>query len=443
MLIKTGLLWAQFALYSILSANLAPLWSYTGIDFASPEIAAVLTAGLLLAVVALSLPAAIRVPSDAVQWITASLLVVPTLAVACVNPAFTAETRTTASIAVLLGFATLRAMLSRPARPLPIRPDIISKSAVSSVILVVGLLLVALAVLGFGFSGFDLSFETVYERRLELRGVTGPFPGAEYLYSWLRFPGIPILLALGIAWKKWSLLLTGLLAAAVTFSIGGEKIVVFTSALVVLMFAAFRLGARGSNKPWFGMVLTATLAIPMLVKALDQSSNLDYLVTRRLGLGPGISMNDYVAYASENGYTYFAQNLAKFFAPEDGQLPLGYVIGDLLSPGSGQNANGGIWADGYVSLGFAGVVLVSVVLALIVRLADSLALSRDTAVTSTILAATFFAIVNISLFTALLTGGIVAAIGAVWVLPDPRNKKATGEFDPVGVQDEAAVRATD
>ena len=170
----------------------------------------------------------------------------------------------------------------------------------------------------------------------------------------------------------------------------------------------------------FGMSLTALIVVPVAITWLFPQANLDYLVTRRLGLVPGSLTHIYVQYASEQGFTKFAQSWLRWFFEPSERASLGTRVGDWASSGSGLNANANIWAEGYASAGLVGVVVNSILLALILILFDKMAASRDLTVATGVFVAVSFAYVNGYIHTSLLTGGVLLALLLVWLMPDPR-----------------------
>ena len=68
---------------------------------------------------------------------------------------------------------------------------------------------------------------------------------------------------------------------------------------------------------------------------LPEFSPVDYLVTRRFGLTPGLLTHYYVQYAGEYGHTWYSQSWLKLVQFGRRAVSVGYRVGDWLDPGTG------------------------------------------------------------------------------------------------------------
>lgn len=430
MLTRAALLAIQWITYMVVAARLQELWGYSGIAFEMPSLTA---AGLGLAALlplAFLLPSRIDRPSSGALWLLASFVVVPTIAVAVSHPGFFVEVKIAAVTTAIFGFLVVWALTSHRPRPFPKQAPLLSPNAYTGLVGAFALLAVATVFVGYGLDGFDLSFNDVYDRRLAARGAEAPYPGANYIFTWLKSPLAPLLLLIGIYWRHPYAIGIAFLGVLTLFSLTGEK-VAFVVPLVALAAAwAARRRQQGGRAPLFGMSLTALIVLPVVIAWLYPPANLDYLVTRRLGLVPGTLTHTYVEYASEQGFTRFSQSWLRWFFEPGERASLGTRVGDWASSGSGLNANANIWAEGYASAGLAGVIVNSVLLALILILFDKMAASRDFTIATGLFVAVSFVYVNGYIHTSLLTGGVLLALLLVWLMPDPRwrgGKRARAE----------------
>jgi hypothetical protein len=415
MIFRFALLAIQWCSYLLLSRNLEEDWAYTGIGYSPPGLLTVVLAVTLLLVVASVMPTFVSRPSGIALWLLCSFVVTPTLAVSAANPQFSQTVRITAAVIVVGGFLVL-ALLVR-GRVIPLRVTnrgYTSRSTFSFLVASLAITAIATIVLGYGIATFDLSFTNVYERRLVVRELSPPFPGAQYSTGWLKSVLVPLLVILGVQWSRRSLLLLASVGVLVIFAFNGEKAAFVFPVVAVVVLAALRWGRTGSRLPLFGSLITGILIVlPVIVGWVFPASRVDYLVTRRFGLTPGVLNQYYVEYASEFGYSNFDQIWAR--APS-----IGSRVGDWLDPAGGLNANANLWADGYASGGFVGVAILIVLFALVLRFLDKLAASREVVAASAILGTACLTFVNGYFFTTLLTGGIVLVAVLVWLMPDPR-----------------------
>jgi hypothetical protein len=211
------------------------------------------------------------------------------------------------------------------------------------------------------------------------------------------------------------------------FSFTGEKIVIATPAIAVLLLVSLRRSGGGSRRPWFAVLLLGFLAAPMMITRLWPQLPLDVLVTRRLGWVPGWLTGKYVEYAGAEGFTWFSQSWLKWFDPGEESLSMGYRVGYWIWANRETNANANLWADGYASAGFLGVALTAALLAVSLRILDRIAESRDPVIAGALLGTVCMTFVNGYFHTALLTGGVIFGGLLMWALPvEESATKATG-----------------
>lgn len=418
------LLVVQLVSYAVLSRNLEESWSYTGVGFQVPGPWSVVLALLSCALVAAALPSAVQRPSDSALWLLASFVVTPTLAVSAVNPLFTWSTRATASASVVVGFLVV-AWLCRPnGRAFEVKgPGYLSRTLFAALVVAMAVAAIATIALGYGLSAWDLSLGDEYVRRLAAQQTVSPFPGANYLQGWLLSPLIPFLTVMGLQWKMKPLLFVVLTSVILIWGFDGQKVAFVYPAIAVMIWMSMRRSQSGI--PWLGALLTfGLIVLPTTIGWVLPTSQIDYLITRRFGLTPGILTHYYVQYVEGSGFTLFSQSWARIIGPGEDSTSMGIRVGEWLEPGSGLNANAHLWADGYASAGVLGVVVTGLLLVVVLRLFDRVAVSRDALVAGATLGTVALVYVNGYFHTSLLTGGVIVALALVWAMPDPRYSAA-------------------
>jgi hypothetical protein len=98
--------------------------------------------------------------------------------------------------------------------------------------------------------------------------------------------------------------------------------------------------------------------------------------------------------------------------PFDEQVIL--LIGEDFYPSSNMTANAGMWAqDGIAGFGVVGILLVSALFAIVMRVLDRCANGHDPRMVGAMLSIICLSISNTSMFTTLLTGGLGVAMVAL------------------------------
>ena len=443
-ILRLGLLCLQWVLYAFLSNNLEELYGYTRIGYSSPSFYSLAASLAALAVLASLLRSETRRPSDAGLWLLASFVVVPTLVVASVNPFFSSEIRRTASIVVLLGFIVPAAIVKELRPPTAVAASgLLSPRLFHGVVLALSGVAMATFLVGYGVSSLSLSFGDEYVRRLAARGLPSPYPGANYLTSWFLTVTIPLLFVLALQGRILGFAILGFVGSLLIFSFDGQKSAFVPPTIAVML--VFSLRRREQSFPWFGSLLTfGPLAGSMLAGRVWPALQLDVLVARRIGLVPGLLTHSYVEFAQSHGYTMYAQSWLKPFSAGAQQESLGIRVGQHLDPHGALNANAHLWADGFGSAGLAGVVIAGGMLAIVLRLMDRLAASRDPVVAGAVLGTACLVFVNGSFHSSLLTGGVIFALLLIWAMPIDLSARR-GHLDaprPIGSQSSAGRPAS-
>jgi hypothetical protein len=107
-----------------------------------------------------------------------------------------------------------------------------------------------------------------------------------------------------------------------------------------------------------------------------------------------------------------------------------HIIGKAYFPESVPGlyawANTGIVADAYMNFGFLGIFLWSVLLAILLKIADAVTESRNIKIVWPILLMTFYVMVDGAPLTTLLTHGLILALLLCYFTPMLQNKYKQG-----------------
>lgn len=206
-----------------------------------------------------------------------------------------------------------------------------------------------------------LKLENVYEVRQE---NTLSFP-LQYFIPWLAGVILPILFILGIEKKKLGLTVGTLALQFYIFLTFGNKSHLFA---LVLVFGVYML--KKKNLLLKGLYI----GMPFLVIVSDILYLINYkfliilsLFTRRVLMVPAILKFEYYEFFSQHKKVYFADGIiGKLFGIES---PYPQNVSKVIAEYIGipeSSCNTGYWGDAYANMGIIGVVLFSVILALII-----------------------------------------------------------------------------
>jgi hypothetical protein len=263
----------------------------------------------------------------------------------------------------------------------------------------------------------DLSlpgFEDVYSQRSIASDVaTGTLVG--YATGILSGCLNPFLLAVGLVYRRKVLFALGLVGQVFVYSTFALKSVL-ASILVLLVFYRFLLRTPTIRIGKLPVLICASIVLPLLfvrLTDLDESPLINNLVTlvfmRTYGM-VGALTGIYHDFFTDHPVTLFSHiNIVGQIIPYPYPLSIGEVIGESL--GFDMNSNANFFAtDGIASLGTAGIVVMGFVAGFCLRAIDRFvppANLRLLCIASTPVA---MSLANTSLFTTLLTGGLLALI---------------------------------
>ena len=394
------------------TSQVAPTFAYDGLTDAGPEPTAVLIVAAVAALPATWLPLAARRPSTVVLWVLYLLGYVPTVVVPVFMRGDLAEVLPF-DLALLASMAIASLIVRRPPAPIAIRP--LSLSAFTGLLVGLGLLCSAYIAVTFGVSLSLPGLASVYDTRADFRAmVGGSSAAAGYIVPWAGNVINPLLMALGVARRRAELVALGIVGQLLIYSVTGFKSILFSVALVPLVYLAVAVASRV-----FGLL--AAVAAPVIlacgvIATSTWGSIWPLAITARLFATPGQVGFYYYEYFSDHQPYGLSQSFLRWAVSSPYSEDVPFVIGSAYFA-EGTNANGNIWADAFANFGFAGIVCFTLVLGLFLWIADGLAQGRDARVAGPMFAIAGLSLANAALFTTILTLGLALGCLLIALMP--------------------------
>jgi hypothetical protein len=135
---------------------------------------------------------------------------------------------------------------------------------------------------------------------------------------------------------------------------------------------------------------------------------------------------DFYDFFSRHGYTYWSHvRFVSRFIPYTYDLQIPYLIGREYYGNDVLSANAHFMAtDGIAAAGIPGLLLISAVAGLVLYVIDLLAKRHDRLFLLLLLAGPLIALLNVGLFTTLLTDGLGVLIVLLAIMPPVRSADA-------------------
>jgi oligosaccharide repeat unit polymerase len=258
-----------------------------------------------------------------------------------------------------------------------------------------------------------LDFLKVYEiRRME--GFSVPLMG--YFVVWLS--NVLNCFFIGLAWHKRKFVLLSLiiLLQFLLYLMMAHKSYLFSPILLLFLFYFVKV------KKFFQLsvaALAGIIFISLILFELNVTVMPASLFIRRTLFVPAKNSFLYYDYFSDHEKMYLSHSKIGFGLYknpyEDYKLPYTKFMGLIYHDNPNMSMNTGYMGDAYMNFGFGGMLIFSVILALIFTLADSLSQNTNIFV---VMGATVIPITNLvngGLFTNMLTGGFLLSLLIVFL----------------------------
>jgi hypothetical protein len=269
-----------------------------------------------------------------------------------------------------------------------------------------------------------VGFSDVYDIRMASRETTGFFSG--YLGMWLISISIPYLMAL--FWLKRSLIWL-IYAVAISILIymgnGAKSAILMPVQTLIIAYLA-------TNKadPIYRLASILALTIGPLILIDDEALRVikAFVLLRLLSTG-GWTMTTYYEYFNYNGFTFFTHiSIVGALVGKIYQEELGKIIGMEYADVIDSNFNANFWAtDGVAALGLFGIFLISIIVAILLKILKSVSRGLDQQAVSIFLTGFWLTLLNASVFTTLLSGGGIFII----LLLASRQRRSTMARSPL------------
>jgi hypothetical protein len=400
------------------TTHFSPVYAYSGLIDAHPSPTSLLIVAGLTALPAAWLPLSARRPSTIVLWALYLVGYVPT---AMVPVYLEGKLGVVLPFALaLIGSMAILSLIVR-VRPPSIRAPHLSLTAFTWLLIALGLLSLLYVAATFGVHA-PPGLSDVYTTRAQFAAAQAGTAAGGYIVPWAANAVNPLLMALGMARRRAEPFVLGLLGQLLIYADTGYKSVLFSVALVPVVYIAI---ARAGRRFGAVTVLLTPLVLAGAVIASSRPGDALLALATRLFATPGHVSWYYYDYFSTHPQYHLSQSILSwlFTSPYDEDAPL--LIGSVYFH-HGTDANGSIWADAYANFGLAGIAAFSVICGLVLLAIDALGRRRDARVAGPTLAIAGLSLGSTGLFTTALTQGL-ALSGVLIALMPPDRIPATRE----------------
>lgn len=361
----------------------------------------------------LALPRSISRASDFMLWASYVLIFAPSITIAHYST-FIESSELARYDAVVASCFLLAVAFVRGAPQL--RFYVIGDTRIP-VVMIAGISIVTYGIL-FASTGFHIrltSLTDVQQLRFGYRDLTQSGGGLiGYLLPPQAYVVNPVVICWGIYRRKPFLVLAGVFGQLILYSIGGHRVAILSPIAILAIYYAF----RKQRLPKGALVLYGMLGLVLLQVALSSLNAMSQvtLMIQRLIVFPPPLVAATVGFFDHQSKAHWAYSFMSPFIHYQYSSTPNFLVGASL--GNAQNsANSNLLGDGFANLGYPGMVLETVVFAILLWLLDITTARLPVPVVCCILILPAVAFANVSAFTAILTQGVLLAIVISALLP--------------------------
>lgn len=391
------------------------VYGYTGLTL-NPNILKIVESFALLIIVFMGMPKAGRKLSTIFIWLMVLVSYVPMLTYF----AFADEERL--YIYAVTGCWLIVFLLMRIHLPVISLPPL--KQAMTllySIFTCLGVIVFIMIWINFGLLlKFDLSDVYVIRSAYELANI----PMAGYLFAWMATIVNPVFFALFIRKRIWFPVVMIVLLQSLLFATTGHRLYLFALPFTLVMMWIVN---RKNTLPYMIIGLLIIIILSMLSYMAMDNLRLSSLFTFRTLIVPAQISFYYYDFFSQHDFVFLASSRLGSLIDYPYELSPPYLIGQVYYNDPDISANTGIYGDAYMNFGFAGMVVYSFILAIILRLIDICARGADPKIGAAAISVKAISLTNGALTTVFVTGGLWLAILILYLLPKEHNSKVQKE----------------
>lgn len=404
-----------FALQFTYKYQIAPYYSYQGLTYREPGLLPYAISITATVLVALVLPRRVRRVSDFLLWLTFVLGAAPSILLAQYSMTLSVSEATIMGvcIACCMVFATVVVSNVRILR-LPVAR---LNSGIDFWVLI-GVAAFAIYVYTIATTGLQvraLSLRDVYGVRDEFGSASSSAPLLGYLLPLLTNVINPAIMAKGVLGRRVVVFLVGAVGQAIIYSSTGQKSVLFYVPVAIGVGLLF----RGKGRPPGSRILVAITGAASFGFVLDWLTGSRFwssLLVRRVMVVPGALTGAYVAVFEGLPRMNFSEILPFVDSPYGDTRPV-FIVGEAFFGDPDNAANVNIFGHGYLNLGYPGMFIEALIMALLLVFANAACRNLPTPVACVIFFAPGIAFSSASVFTTVLSHGFLAAIIVCAVAP--------------------------
>jgi len=400
---------------------LNPVFGYLGFSYTQPAPLLSLIMWVTSLLPCTWIPIKITRASMLIYWVLYVVVFIPSMWVPSLVHLQSDNAIISLSITLLVGFYMLG--ISYHFKPFSVSTRIIPKRFFWSIFALTLIIFLVVVIIAFRGKMELVKIEDIYGQRMEAKAILkSSLVG--YPVTLLQGLFAPVLLSLGLIWRKYHLFVFGVVIQILLYACLAYKAALGSILFTLVFFILMKFGLSR-----FGIVLPAAMALFMGVMRVvlgfkgiattKFAAQLASVFVMRTIAGPGLLAAQYQAFFENHPHTFWSHltgiNQVITYPYRE---TLGVTIGYYFLGNPDLNANANMWVtDGVAAAGLPGIIIISIVGGIVFWLIDSVSQRHSIWFGSLILTYSALNLANVSLFTTLVSGGLLGMIAMLAFMP--------------------------
>jgi hypothetical protein len=261
------------------------------------------------------------------------------------------------------------------------------------------------------YSDFQIvtTFDDGTERRLYLRTLN--MPGViRYLMSWFGNVILPFIFIFFLSKRKYLLSLIVFLLGLLLFSINGLKTWLIIFPAIFGLFISYNIFKTSRSIIIMMGILSGIFGMLIFFFSLVSDDLLFVSLFHRIFSIPAELNYEYFYFFQNETYLFLRESILRNFFLSDFNGNLSFIIGERLTGNASSNANNGLFGDAYSNFGIIGVLIYPILITNIYYIFIRSFKINDKIIVLSVLFILTWNLINASLFSWLLTGGVIVLL---------------------------------
>ena len=242
-----------------------------------------------------------------------------------------------------------------------------------------------------------------------------------YFYNIEAKTVIPVALVFFMIRKRYFFICFFVFILLYLYVISGNKFVYFSTMLVIFFYYVGKdYTSKVSN--FFLLLIFCFAFFPIIDYNILETPVLGAPIVNRFLFIPSLLTQFYFDFFDNNPFYFAESHFFNLFVKTPYDMPVGFLITKFYWNVTDAYANNGIVSDGFMNLGYLGVLIFSVIFTIVFSLFDSFKLHKGF---YGIFFSYIFIFLSAPFFSCFITGGILLFILLSWMILSPNKSKLT------------------